>query len=60
MEGHPNITTFYDSWVEPAPSGGEYFLIRMELCGEKLSELVKKKTPMGESELLDLMRQVCM
>lgn len=28
VEGHPNIVTFYDSWVEPSDNGmGEWFFI---------------------------------
>ncbi len=43
MEGHPNIVTFYDAWVEPVDgpggcgAGGEHMFIRLELCGPNLA-----------------------
>lgn len=57
VEGHPNITTYYDSWSEPTLVG-EYQHIKLELCGESLGGHVKAKRALPNQELWDITQQV--
>lgn len=57
VEGHPNITTYHDSWSEPTLVG-EYQHIKLELCGESLWGHVKAKQALPNQELWDITQQV--
>lgn len=57
VEGHPNITTYHDSWSEPSLAG-DYQHIKLELCGESLGMEVKAKQALPNSELWDITQQM--
>lgn len=60
MEPHPNIVTYYDSWLEADPAtGGDHFYIKLELCGEALRPPVHAGAqPAKAPEVQELLKQV--
>lgn len=59
VEGHPNITIYYDSWCETTLAG-EYQHIKLELCGDSLMGHVKAKQALPNQELWEITQQVSM
>ncbi len=65
MQGHPHIVGLHDAWFETdaraSCAGGaayERVHIKMELCGENLGGLVRRRLQLSEQAALDLLRQV--
>ena len=57
--GHPNITGYHDSWLEPGQDGGTHQNIKLELCnGGSLGAHVKAKQPLPSEELWSICRQM--
>ena len=61
VQGHPHIVALHDVWFEHGsggPGDHEAVYFKLELCGESLKGMFKRKTPFKESLLLEVMKQV--
>ncbi|GIL67360.1 hypothetical protein Vafri_20756 [Volvox africanus] len=58
VQGHPHIVRLHDAWFESDPRNtGERVFIKMELCGDSLGGLVRRRLQLSEQGALDLLRQ---
>ncbi len=55
---HPHIVRYYTCWSEAA-ARGEHMYLQLEKCGPSLSRHAELEGPLGESQLLEVLRQVC-
>ncbi|GLC77231.1 hypothetical protein PLESTF_001901600 [Pleodorina starrii] len=61
VQGHPHIVRLHDAWFEPDPrsgGGAERVFLKMELCGDSLGGLAKRRLQLSEQGAVDLLRQM--
>ncbi len=59
VQHHPHIVGLFDAWFEPDMRGdAEQAYLKLELCGESLGAVFKRRVQMKEQDVLDMLRQV--
>ncbi|KAG2494371.1 hypothetical protein HYH03_007428 [Edaphochlamys debaryana] len=59
VQPHPHIVGMYDAWFDTDTRGdAEQAYIKLELCGESLGDVVKRRVPLREPEVLEILRQM--
>ncbi|GIL84972.1 hypothetical protein Vretimale_9794 [Volvox reticuliferus] len=59
VQHHPHIVGLYDAWFEPDLRGdAEQAYLKLELCGDSLGGVFKRRVQLKEQEVLDMLRQM--
>ncbi|EFJ41915.1 wee1 kinase-like protein [Volvox carteri f. nagariensis] len=59
VQHHPHIVGLYDSWFEPDVRGdAEQAFLKLELCGDSLGGVFKRRAQLKEQDVLDMLRQI--
>ncbi|GFR51461.1 hypothetical protein Agub_g13870 [Astrephomene gubernaculifera] len=59
VQTHPHIVALHDAWFEPDIRGdAEQAYLKLELCGESLRDIFKRRVQLKEPDVLEMLRQM--
>lgn len=59
VQHHPHIVALHDAWFEPDPrNDAESAYLKLEMCGESLRDVLRRRVQLREAELVEILRQV--